>query len=82
VLENGGSGYFPRRIVQPFLKARRLHVVSDAPEFSMPAYVAYPLDRVGDHFSSALEIMHRIANVKTANATGPRAPKRAARTRR
>jgi DNA-binding transcriptional LysR family regulator len=82
VLENGGSGYFPRRIVQPFLKAKRLHIVSGAPEFSMPAYVAYPLDRVGDHFSSALEIMHRIASIKPANAAGPRAPKRAARTRR
>jgi DNA-binding transcriptional LysR family regulator len=81
VLENGGSGYFPRRIVQPFLKARRLHIVADAPEFSMPAYVAYPLDRAGDHFSSALEIMHRIANMKAAPAAGARAPKRATRTR-
>jgi DNA-binding transcriptional LysR family regulator len=81
VLENGGSGYFPRRIVQPFLKARRLHIVIDAPEFSMPAYVAYPLDRAGDHFSSALEIMHRIANMKAAPAAGARAPKRATRTR-
>jgi DNA-binding transcriptional LysR family regulator len=82
VLENGGSGYFPRRIVQPFLKARRLHIVADAPEFSMPAYVAYPLDRAGNHFSSALEIMHRVANMKTATAARPRAPQRAARTRR
>ena len=42
VLENGGSGFFARRIVEPLLKTRRLHVVADAPEFSMPAYVAYP----------------------------------------
>jgi DNA-binding transcriptional LysR family regulator len=78
VLENGGSGYFPRRILEPLLKARRLHIVAKAPEFSMPAYVVYPLDREDDYFSGAVEIMHRVANVNTA---GGRTPKRA-RTRR
>ena len=28
VLQNGGSGYFARRIVEPLLKTRRLHVVT------------------------------------------------------
>jgi hypothetical protein len=48
VLENGGSGYFPKRIVLPYLKAKRLNMILGAPEFSMPAYVVYPLgcDRV------------------------------------
>ena len=64
VLENGGSGFFARRIVEPLLKTRRLHVVAGAPEFSMPAYVVYPLDRQGDHVSSAIEIMHRIADAR------------------
>jgi hypothetical protein len=77
VLENGGSGYFPRRILEPLLKARRLHIVAKAPEFSMPAYVVYPLYREGDHCSNAVEIMHRVANVRIAGGT-----KRAARTRR
>jgi DNA-binding transcriptional LysR family regulator len=81
VLENGGSGYFPRRIVQPLLKAKRLYVVSDAPEFSMPAYVVYQLDREGGHFSNAIEIMHRIADMETVPAVTP-APKRTVRTRR
>ncbi len=82
VLENGGSGFFARRIVEPLLKARRLHIVADAPVFSMPAYVAYPLDRQGDHFSSAIEIMHRVAAMK-APAVGDAkgAAKGAARTR-
>jgi LysR family transcriptional regulator, flagellar master operon regulator len=40
-------------------------VVAGAPEFSMPAYVAYPLDRQGAHVSSAIEIMHRIAAAQT-----------------
>ena len=60
VLENGGSGYFPKRIVLPHLKANRLNVISGAPEFSMPAYVVYPLECDRDLFGSALEIMHRI----------------------
>ena len=32
VLENGGSGYFARRIVEPLLKSRRLHLVAGAPD--------------------------------------------------
>ena len=43
-------------------------MVAGAPEFSMPAYVAYPLDRQGDHVSSAIEIMHRIADAQTRQA--------------
>ena len=41
VLENGGSGYFPKRIVPPHLKAKRLSLIEQAPEFSMSAYVVY-----------------------------------------
>ena len=82
VLENGGSGFFARRIVEPLLKTRRLHVVTGAPEFSMPAYVAYPLDRQGAHVSSAIEIMHRIAAAQTRQATDVPPVKRSARKRR
>jgi LysR family transcriptional regulator, flagellar master operon regulator len=82
VLENGGSGFFPLRIVQPLLKARRLHVVAGAPEFSMPAYVAYPLDRQGDYFSSAIEIMRRVAQTKASAAEEASRSRRTARSRR
>ena len=82
VLENGGSGFFPRRIVQPLLKAGRLHAVAGAPEFSMPAYVAYPLDRQGDYFSSAIEIMRRVAKPKAIAAEDASPAKPTARTRR
>jgi LysR family transcriptional regulator, flagellar master operon regulator len=64
VLENGGSGYFPKRIVRPHLEAKRLHLLEKAPEFSMPAYVVYPLDCDRDLFSIALEIMHGLAKPK------------------
>ncbi|MHC4816081.1 MAG: LysR family transcriptional regulator, partial [Planctomycetota bacterium] len=48
ILENGGSGYFPLRLVRPLLAARRLHRVRQAPEFRRPAYVVYPADPSDD----------------------------------
>ena len=77
VLENGGSGYFPKRIVLPHLKAKRLHLIGGAPGFSMPAYVVYPIEYDRDLFGSALEIMHRIANPETNKTAGKRVAKRA-----
>jgi DNA-binding transcriptional LysR family regulator len=82
VLDNGGSGFFARRIVEPLLKTRRLHAVADAPEFSMPAYVVYPLDRQDDYVSSAVELMHRIADGQARDAADPPSMKRGARKRR
>lgn len=82
VLENGGSGYFPKRIVLPHLKAKRLSVIAGAPEFSMPAYVVYPLDYDRDLFGSALEIMHRMGEPQTRRTVGRRAAKRAAQKNR
>jgi DNA-binding transcriptional LysR family regulator len=81
VLENGGSGYFPKRIVLPHLKAKRLNVIADAPEFSMPAYVVYPLEYDRDLFGSALEIMHRMGKPQTKSTVGRRAAKRARKSR-
>jgi DNA-binding transcriptional LysR family regulator len=65
ILENGGSGYFPRRIVQPHLKTGRLHANGRAPEFSMPAYVVYPADGDRELFGPALAIMHDMCKSTT-----------------
>jgi DNA-binding transcriptional LysR family regulator len=78
VLANGGSGYFPKRIVLPYLKAKRLTLIDGAPEFSMPAYVVYPIECDRDLFGSALEIMHQTANAKMKTAVGAITAKRAA----
>ncbi len=40
LLERGGAGYFPLRLVRPELEAGRLHRLS-APTFSRPAYLLY-----------------------------------------
>jgi DNA-binding transcriptional LysR family regulator len=77
LLENGGSGYFPKRIVLPHLKARRLSLIGGAPEFSMPAYVVYPIEYNRDLFGSALEIMHRIASPETKMTARKRTARRA-----
>ena len=42
VLENGGTAYFPIRMVRPHLEGGRLHLVVSAPEFRRPAYAVYP----------------------------------------
>ncbi|MET4018800.1 DNA-binding transcriptional LysR family regulator [Bradyrhizobium sp. S3.2.12] len=80
VLANGGSGYFAHRIVEPLLKARRLHLVVGAPKFSMPAYVVYSVDQPDDHVQSAIAIMRDLAAEQTRRVTEP--PARGARKRR
>ena len=48
ILQNGGSGYFPLRVVQPYLQQRKLFLVEAAPRLQRPAYVVYtenPRDR-------------------------------------
>jgi hypothetical protein len=65
--------------VEPLLKTRRLHVVAGAPEFSLPAYVVYPLDRHGDHVSDAIELMHRLSHAQADHTPQPAARKRGAR---
>lgn len=73
LMSNNGSGYFPLRIVRPHIEARRLHIVEDAPEFSMPAYVVYPLEHDNAILSDALAVMHRVADAITrANRSLPR----------
>ncbi len=41
ILENGGSGYFSLRVVEPLLAAGRLHLLNGAPRLERPAYVVY-----------------------------------------
>jgi len=65
ILNNGGSGYFPERLVRPYLKAGTLHRVLEAPTFRLPAYVVYPTDRDVELFDPAIAAMHRVAAEET-----------------
>src|SRR3546814_16337831 len=53
ILENGGSGYFPVRLVRPYLKDGRLTSLPGLPEFRLPAYVVYPAESDPDLFDVA-----------------------------
>lgn len=66
VLENGGSGYFPIRMVQSHIGNSRLKVIHQAPAFSLPACAAYVLDRNEDIIETALAHMRHIAQLQRA----------------
>ena len=61
ILENGGSGYFPIRLVRSSLDSGHLHLVRDAPEFRHPAYVVYPTKGQDGLIDMAITGMRRIA---------------------
>ncbi len=41
IVANGGSGYFPIRLVRPFIAEGKLHRVDGTPTMQRPAYVVY-----------------------------------------
>jgi DNA-binding transcriptional LysR family regulator len=70
LLRNGGSGYFPLRIVAPHIHSKALTVVRGAPEFLLPAYAVYPAEYDRAVFRNAIELMHRVARLVTQADTG------------
>lgn len=42
ILQNGGSGYFPVRVVQSYIDQAKLFRVEGAPSVQRPAYMVYP----------------------------------------
>ena len=44
LLNQGGAGYFPERVVNPHLQKGMLHAVKDAPSFPYPAHLVYQED--------------------------------------
>ena len=61
VLQHGGSGYFPVRLVEPYLQDGRLHLLPDAPAFPLPAYLVYSKDADMDVLASALDGIRAVA---------------------
>lgn len=61
VLEDGGAGYFPLRIVAPHLSAGRLTAIGGAPEFSLTAYAVYPDEADAELLGVALGCLRRLA---------------------
>lgn len=61
LLAHQGSGYFPRRLVEPYLKTAKLQILSSAPVFSYPAYAVYASAAAQGPLSPALESLREVA---------------------
>ncbi|MAY68430.1 MAG: LysR family transcriptional regulator [Rhodospirillaceae bacterium] len=65
VLQFGGSGYFPIRLVHPYLENGQLHRLSDAPDFPLPAYLVYASDGDRAVLEPALDGIRQVATEQT-----------------
>jgi DNA-binding transcriptional LysR family regulator len=61
ILDVGGAGYFPRRLVAGHLASQRLREIQSAPAFRLPAFLVYPQQRDESVFDPALEIIRTAA---------------------
>lgn len=64
ILENGGSGYFRSRVVQPYLSSGQLFLVPNAPRFSRPAYLVFRDDDRRAMLDTALRGLRQLADSK------------------
>lgn len=62
VLQNGGAGYFPHRLVRPYLPRRKLSIVPGAPAFTLAAYLVYPSDSDTEVVGPVLAAVRRAAS--------------------
>lgn len=68
ILDNGGSGYFPARLVHAYVETGRLTVQRKAPAFALPAYVLYPVDADPALFGPALAAIRELAAAECRDA--------------
>jgi DNA-binding transcriptional LysR family regulator len=64
VAQVGGSGYFRRRVAEPYLASGRLHLVPEAPEFSLPAYMVYATNSQNRDLDTALAGLRAVARAE------------------
>ncbi len=66
IIENGGAGYFPARLVRSDLEQGRVTNPRGAPEFSLLAYLVYPADADAELFGPALALIRDLAAAEPA----------------
>jgi len=66
IVEQGGSGYFPKRFAAPYIREGRVHIVPGAPTFSLPIYAVYPAGAEGGVIETALEGLRQLAQYEIA----------------
>lgn len=62
ILQHGGSGYFPERLLRPHLEKGRLTSVASAPEFALPAYVVFLAKGDADLIGLAVNSLKKVAH--------------------
>ncbi len=67
VLAQGGSGYFRMRAILPHIASGELHIVTGAPEYSYPIYVAYSSEADSSVLKPALAGLRGISEASTNN---------------
>lgn len=65
LLTFGGSGYFPQRLVRHYIEAGQLWRVPDAPQFKLPAWMAFPRDSANSTLKLALDGLRELARAET-----------------
>lgn len=61
ILDCGGSGYFPLRLVRPYFDSGQLIPSKKAPEFSLPAYMVYAAEHDPGLLGAALAGVRQLA---------------------
>ena len=65
LLKVGGAGYMPKRLVDEQIRNGQLHIVSDAPVFSYPAYAVYSADLEEEIVKPMINGLNSIAREKS-----------------
>lgn len=61
ILNYGGAGYFPERMIESLVKSKRLFYVEGAPNFKRPVYLSYPKDPINaELLEMALENLQQV----------------------
>jgi DNA-binding transcriptional LysR family regulator len=74
IIQVGGTGYFRKRVAQPYLASGRLHLVPHAPEFPHPAYAVYPEGAENNDLEAALAGLRTVAQAEEPQPRNGSAP--------
>lgn len=61
ILDHGGAGYFPARMIRGLLERGALERIADSPVVRLPVYMVYPSDRRDEPFLQALQGLRDLA---------------------
>ncbi|MBT8148061.1 MAG: LysR family transcriptional regulator [Gammaproteobacteria bacterium] len=67
LLNNGGSAFLPRRLVQSFIDFGKLHIVPDVPDMTLPVHVAWRVQAEGWWMPELLDSLKDIAERSLQN---------------